>query len=197
MKMLNDYSISRKQQIARAAMEILSEEGMHNVVMVKIAKRVGVTDAALYKHFKSKNEMLLFMIEDLEYSMINRLIERLGHIQDPIEKLYHLLSFQFEFIEQNKGIPRIIFSESLRQQNKEMKAKTTDLLRNYMQIIKDILKSAKNNGQISEKIDIEAASTIFLGMIQSSVIFWTLSDFSYSLKERQDSLWQEYSKIIR
>ena len=165
--------------------------------MVKIAKRVGVTDAAIYKHFKSKNEMLYFMIEELETSMVNSLIERLGHIQDPIEKLYHLLSFQFEFIEHNKGIPRIIFSESLQQQNKKMKAKTTDVLRNYMQVIKDILKSAKDSGQIRDKIDIEAAATIFLGMIQSSVIFWTLSDFSYSLKKRQNSLWQEYSKIIR
>ena len=64
--MLLKNSKSRKQQIARAAMEIIAEEGMHNLVMVKIAKRVGVTDAALYKHFKSKKDILFYMIEDIE-----------------------------------------------------------------------------------------------------------------------------------
>jgi len=178
-------------------MEIIAEEGMHNLVMVKIAKRVGVTDAALYKHFKSKKDILFYMIEDIENSMTNRLIGRIGHIRDPIQQLQALLIFQLEFIEQNKGVPRIIFSESLQQQNKATKKKITTLLTNYRQIIKDLLKTAKESGQINEKIDIDAAADIFIGMIQSSVIFWTLSDFSYSLKKRQPSLWEEFRKIIR
>ncbi len=178
-------------------MAIISEEGLHNLVMVKIAKRVGVTDAALYKHFSSKDEMLLFMIEDLENSMTHRLIERVGHIQDPVDRLYHLLGFQLEFIEQNKGMPRIIFSESLQQQNQRIKEKITNLLNNYLHIIQEFLQSGKDSGRVGKETDIEAASAIFLGMIQSSVIFWTLSDFSYSLRERQDPLWQEFSKIIR
>ena len=195
--MATEKSLSRKQQIARAAMEIISEEGLPNLVMVKIAKRIGVTDAALYKHFSSKNDMLLFMIEELEQSMITELAERVGHIQDPLEQLHALFLFQLEFIEKNKGIPRIIFSESLQKQNKAIKTKISGLLGNYLEILKGLLEAAKNAGQIKEEIDVAAAAAIFIGMIQSSVIFWTLSDFSYPLKERQASLWQEYRKIIR
>ena len=84
--MAKPATASRKQQIARAAMEIISEEGLHNLVMVKIAKRVGVTDAAIYKHFRSKDEMLLYMIEDLESSMIDRFIAHLGKVADPIDQ---------------------------------------------------------------------------------------------------------------
>lgn len=178
-------------------MEIISEEGLPSLVMVKIAKRIGVTDAALYKHFASKNDMLLFMIEELEQSMINELAEQISDIQDPIERLHALFRFQLEFIEKNKGIPRIIFSESLQKQNKTIKAKIGGLLGNYLELLKGLLEAAQTIGHISEEIDVEAAATIFIGMIQSSVIFWTLSDFSYPLKERQASLWQEYSKIIR
>jgi AcrR family transcriptional regulator len=189
-------TVSRKQQIARAAMEIISEEGLHNLVMVKIAKRVGVTDAAIYKHFRSKDEMLLFMIEDLEKSMSERFMAHIGQVTDPIDQLYNLMSFQFEFIEENKGIPRIIFSESLQQQNKEIKVRISNLLTNFLQIIKDILKAAKKSGQAREEIDVDAAASIFVGMIQSSVVFWALSDFSYSLKVKQAPLWREYRRII-
>jgi AcrR family transcriptional regulator len=189
-------TVSRKQQIARAAMEIISEEGLHNLVMVKIAKRVGVTDAAIYKHFRSKDEMLLFMIEDLEKLMSERFMAHIGQVTDPIDQLYSLMSFQFEFIEENKGIPRIIFSESLQQQNKEIKVRISNLLTNFLQVIKDILKAAKKSGQAREEIDVDAAASIFVGMIQSSVVFWALSDFSYSLKVRQAPLWREYRRII-
>ena len=197
MKMQKENVVSRKQQIARAAMEIISEEGLHNLVMVKIAKRVGVTDAAIYKHFRSKDDMLLYMMEDLEKSMIDRFIAHIGHVVDPIDQLYNLLSFQFEFIEENKGIPRIIFSESLQQQNKEIKVKIANLLTNYLQIIKDILNAAKKSGQVNETIDVDAAASIFVGMIQSSVVFWALSDFSYSLRMRQAPLWREYLRLIK
>jgi len=190
-------AVSRKQQIARAAMEIISEEGLHNLVMVKIAKRVGVTDAAIYKHFRSKDDMLLYMIEDLEKSMVERFMAHIGKVTDPIDQLYNLMSFQFEFIEENKGIPRIIFSESLQQQNKEIKEKIANLLTSFLQIIKDILKAAKKSGQAHEEIDVDAAASIFVGMIQSSVVFWALSDFSYSLKVRQAPLWREYRRLIR
>lgn len=189
--------VSRKQQIARAAMEIISEEGLHNLVMVKIAKRVGVTDAAIYKHFRSKDDMLLYMIEDLEKSMVERFIAHIGKVTDPIDQLYNLMSFQFEFIEENKGIPRIIFSESLQQQNKEIKVKIANLLTNFLQIIKDILKAAKESGKAHQDIDVDAAASIFVGMIQSSVVFWALSDFSYSLRVRQGPLWGEYLRLIR
>ena len=189
-------TVSRKQQIARAAMEIISEEGLHNLVMVKIAKRVGVTDAAIYKHFRSKDEMLLYMIEDLEKLMFERFLEHTGNVVGPIDQLYNLLSFQFEFIEENKGVPRIIFSESLQQQNKEIKVKISGLLTNFLQIVKDILKAAKKSGQAHEGIDVDAAASIFVGMIQASVVFWALSDFSYSLKVRQEPLWREYRRIM-
>ncbi|MFC1889024.1 TetR/AcrR family transcriptional regulator [Thermodesulfobacteriota bacterium] len=190
-------SVSRKQQIARAAMEIISEEGMSKLVMARIAERIGVTDAALYKHFKSKNDMLLYMIEELEQSMIDKFIAHVGQIEDPVERLYNLLRFQFEFIEQNRGIPRIIFSESLQKANQEIRAKIEGLLTNYLETIKAILISARADGRINGETNIDAAAAIFIGMIQSTVIFWTLSDFSYSLKEKQDSLWKEYRKIIR
>ncbi len=178
-------------------MEIISEEGLPNLVMVKIAKRIGVTDAALYKHFSSKNDMLLFMIEELEQSMITELAEHIGNTQGPIERIHSLFRFQLDFIEKNKGIPRIIFSESLQKQNPAIKAKIAGILGNYLEILKGLLEAAKAEGLIKEEIDVDAAAAIFIGMVQSSVIFWTLSNFSYLLKDRQAPLWQEYRKIIR
>lgn len=190
-------TLTRKQEIAMTAMQIISEEGMSNFAMIKIAKRIGVTDSALYKHFKTKNEMLSYMVEMIEQSIKNYVFKNIADIQDPIEKLYEVMNHQFKFIEENKGIPRILFSESLQQEHKVLKVKISKIILNFREVIKNIIKSAVKSGRIKEKIDAEAAAGIFIGMIQSTIIFWTLSDFSYSLKDKQKSLWNEYRKIVR
>jgi AcrR family transcriptional regulator len=195
--MNNNITVTRKQQIALTAMQIISEEGLNNFAMIKIANRIGVTDSALYKHFKTKNEMLGFMVEMIEQSIKNSVFKKIVDIQDPIEKLYAIMNLQFKFLEENKGIPRILFSESLQQEHKVLKVKIAKIIFNFREVIKNIITSAKKDGIITEKIDAEAAAGIFIGMIQSTIIFWTLSDFSYSLKDKQKSLWHEYRKIIR
>jgi hypothetical protein len=65
------------------------------------------------------------------------------------------------------------------------------------QLIKDILKAARESGKAHQDIDVDASASIFVGMIQSSVVFWALSDFSYSLRVRQAPLWREYLRLIR
>lgn len=189
--------MTRKQQIAITAMQIISEEGMSNFAMIKIANRIGVTDAALYKHFKTKIDMLVFMIEMIEQSIKDKVIKNIDDIDDPIEKLYAILNLQFKFLEENKGIPRILFSETLQQEHKILKDKISKILLNYLEVIRSIIKSAKKSGVITKKIDVDSAAQIFIGMVQSTIIFWTISDFSYSLKDKQKSLWQEYCKILQ
>lgn len=195
--MQNQKTVTRKQQIALTAMQVISEEGMSNFAMIKVANRIGVTDSALYKHFKTKNEMLGYMIEMIEQAIKNNVIKNIVDIQDPIEKLYAIMNLQFKYLEENKGIPRILFSETLQQEHKILKVKISKIILNFREVIKNIIKSAVKSGIITEKIDAEAAAGIFIGMIQSTVIFWTLSDFSFSLKDKQKSLWHEYRKIIR
>ena len=64
--MLSEQAKTRKDQIALTAIDIISEGGTQNLSMVKIAERIGVTDAALYKHFKSKMTKFKIDAENLK-----------------------------------------------------------------------------------------------------------------------------------
>lgn len=190
-------NLSRKQQIARTAMQIISEDGLHKLVLVELAKRMGVTDAALYKHFRSKNDILLFMIDEIDAVMREEMGEFIEPRDSYVEKLHELLSFQLDFIDRNKGIPRIMFSECLRQQNVSIAQKLSKLLHGRRTVVTGLLKAAIREGEIDAKIDTEAAADIFMGMMQSTVLFWSLAEFTYSLRAREATLWEEYRKILR
>ncbi len=190
-------SATRKAQITKAAMELLSEGGCKDLVMVKIAERVGVTDAALYKHFKTKNDMLLFMLEHIEATMVTRLIENTKMYPDSEEKLRYVLSYQFNFIQKNKSIPRILFSEALQFKDDKLKSKINNILADYKNYLIEIIQSASEKGNIRADLNPEAVATIFMGMIQSTVISWTLMNYSFPLKDREAVLWEEFSRIIK
>lgn len=195
--MVRIASETRKAQIINAAMDLISEGSTQNLAMVKIAARIGVTDAALYKHFKTKNDMLLFMLEGIEESMVRRLVEYSERYTDPKEKLRNILSYQFNFIQKNKSIPKILFSESLHSKDERLKAKIKNIIIKYKKYVEEILQTAYKAGKIKSKINAKAVAVIFMGMIQFTVISWTLSNYSFSLKSRETVLWEEFSKIIK
>lgn len=195
--MLNKQAKTRKEQIALTAIDIISEGGTQNLSMLKIAERIGVTDAALYKHFKSKNEMLLFMIGMIEEMLIGKMRENSENLEDPLKKLKAILSFQFRFIEQNKGIPRILFSEALQFGDNKLTSKTAGILTKYINLIKEILAEAKKAGQIKSATNIDTLAYIFMGMIQSTVILWTLGGCKFSLKQKEQSLWKGFNLLIK
>ena len=195
--MLSKQAKSRKEQIALTAIDIISEGGTQNLSMLKIAERIGVTDAALYKHFKSKNEMLLFMVDIIENMLIGRLKEHSKQFKDPLERLKNILSFQFRFIEENKGIPRILFSEALQFKDDKLTSKTSNILQQYLNLIKETMIEAQENGSIKSRIDTETVSFIFLGMIQSTVVLWTLGGCKFSLRKREETLWKGFSFLLK
>ena len=195
--MLQKQAKSRKEQIALTAIDIISEGGTQNLSMLKIAERIGVTDAALYKHFKSKNEMLLFMVDLIEEMLIDRMKEHSNNFKNPLDKLKNILSFQFSFIEENKGIPRILFSEALQFKEKKLTSKISNILNQYLSLIKSTIADAKKTGSIKSSIDTDTLAVLFMGMTQSTVILWTLGGCKMSLKEKEKSLWKGFRLLVK
>jgi len=151
----------------------------------------------IIEHFKSKNEMLLFMVDIIEKILIDRLKEHSKQFKDPLERLKNILSFQFRFIEQNKGIPRILFSEALQFKDDKLKSKITNILNQYLNLIKGTLSEAKKSGSIKSAADTDTIAFLFMGMIQSTVILWTLGGCKFSLQQKEQSLWKGFSFLVQ
>lgn len=189
-------SETRKAQIVKTAMDIIAEDGSGNLVMLEIAKRIGVTDAALYKHFRTKNDMLLFMLERIEGSMIKKLVEHTNQYSNPKEKLKSILSYQLHFIQKNRSIPRILFSESMQFKDVRVRTKVRGIIIKYKNIVEEVIRLIYISNNNKSKIDYDIMATIFIGMIQFTVVSWTLSNYSFQLNSKEASLWKEFSKII-
>lgn len=181
----------RREQIVRAALTIIGEEGIQGLTTVKIAKAVGVSEANLYRHFKNKDAILTAAVDDLESTLSNNL-KIVGSGQtSPLEKLGTLFKRHLTLIEGNRGIPRLVFSSELHFR-KDLRERLASLITHYLKGVSNILKAGVKDGSIKGAIETDASAAIFIGMIQLSALRWSLSDFKTSLTEEGDKLWQAY-----
>jgi hypothetical protein len=141
--------------------------------------------------------MLLFMIDIVEEMLIGKMTEFSKKYDNPLEGLKYILNFQFRFIEENKGIPRILFSEALQFEDINLTTKTTGILTQYLTLVKKMLSKAKKQGLIKSTINVDTLAHIFMGMIQSTVILWTLGGCKISLKKKEQSLWKGFKLLIK
>lgn len=184
----------KQKEIVESVRRIISAKGIESLTIHQIAKDLGVTDGALYRHFKSKNEIIGLLIEDIERTLLDTIKTAAGKINNPINKLENILSSHLSYAEQRKGMSFIVINETLNLQDRNLKRKMLKVIHAYLKEIKAILIDGAGVGKIRKDIDFASASIAFFGMVQSMVTLWALSGFRYSLKKRYLKLFDIYKK---
>lgn len=187
---------NRKEQIVFTALEIISEEGVKSLTMKNIADRIGISDAALYRHFENKQEIMLAMIETVGRNLTTNISNAVANIETPVDKLKEILHIHLSYLEQNKGIPRLVFSEEVHQNDPVLRKSILKMVNHYLDLIRGILLRAKDSGQVKSDIDIEATAIAFLGLVQAMAILWSLSGFEFSISDRAPALWRAFAERI-
>ena len=185
----------RKEQIVRAALEIIGKDGIQGLTTSGIAKAVGISEANIYRHFKNKDAILTATVEDLEDNISNILKKVTTREISPLDKLRQIFKLHLSHIQENKGVPRLVFSSELHFRQ-DLRDKLSSLIDGYLKMLTGILDEGVEDGSVKSVIDTTAMARLFVGMIQLSALRWSLSDFNIFLLKEGDKLWREYRKCI-
>ena len=189
-------TLLRRKQIIEALRKLILKYGSEHVSVRRIAKEVGISEGAIYKHFKSKKEILSFLVDYIEESLISDIQNRkpgdnvLGHLENVLRN--HLSS-----IEQRRGISFLVIAEIISLGDKKLNRKIFGVLTQYISRIKEILAKGTETGEIGQDINLDMAATMFFGMAQGLVTIWALSDYSFNVEQRYASLWDILCKGIK
>jgi len=188
---------SSQQAIVDAAKRIIISKGLENLTIRLIAREISVTEGALYRHFKSKHEIISLLIDDIESSLLTAIERPAFSSVGPVEKLKRIFRSHISNAEQRKGMTLIIINESFTLRDRKIKKKMLVVMSRYQEILKSVLQEGIKLKKINRNVDVDAAGIAFFGMVQSAVTFWALSDFSYRLKGRTlDRMFEQYVKGI-
>mgnify|MGYP003952593321 CR=1 FL=1 len=173
---------TRKLQIIEAAMELLATTSVDALSTRAIAKHLGISQPALFRHFRSR-EAILSALVDKTRSDLGRLIEKVLRDQsDPRERLKKLFYVLLEHVEVNPGLPRILFWDALPEAG-PVRIAIEHLLGMQRALVSALVDEGKELGLIRGDLDSGCAASAFVGIIRGHIFDWRLVGRPPGLKE--------------
>jgi AcrR family transcriptional regulator len=182
----------RQDQIARAALQLIAAEGVQGLSLAAIARRVGLVPSAIYRHYRSKGEVLDATIDHLGARLLHNLDLAAGETPDPLDRLHDLLKRHVALIRENQAVPRFIFSETIYGRDAGRKEKVRSIITRYMKGIAAFVREGQASGRIRPDVDPDAAAVHFLGLILPSAVLWHLTDGRFDVTRQAERAWSTY-----
>jgi len=165
----------RQIEIMEAATLRIDQFGIQELTIKNLAADLNLSEAALYRHFKSKNEILLGL---LTYFIVE-MSDRIGHImtekeQHPSALLRALFASQLNSFVKKPAIVSVIFSEGIFQFNKELLEKVSEMMAMMQKNIVLLIEKGQIEVKYRTLLDKEGLTTIIMGSMRMVVLKWKL-----------------------
>jgi len=179
----------RRTQIADAAIKVVVKYGSEHVTVRRIAQETGITEGALYRHFKSKHDILALMVERTQEDIVAGIVKGAAG-RTPLGILESALRNHMSSIEQRKSVSFQVLAEIISLGDKKLNRQASEALERYTAYIADLLSQAIEAGEIRKDINPEEAAILITAAIQGLVSKWALGNYSFNLEQQYLTLWR-------
>jgi AcrR family transcriptional regulator len=185
----------RRQQIVNIIRNIISSKGVEYVTISEIAARIGTSKTAIYRHFKSKRDILSLLIDNIEETLMD-VLDKAMVSGDPIQNLKNVLLAHLTYARERRGTSLIVIMGAMQFSDTFIRKKISLLIQKYLQKIEKMLASAINLGLIKKGINPKISAIAFLGLIQATVTVWSYKNFNFVPERIHAELWNIYREGI-
>lgn len=168
---------SRKQQILQSLAEMLEATPGGRITTAGLAKQVGVSEAALYRHFPSKAKMFDGLIEFIEETIFSRIKLIMSEDQSTDSRCDKALFLLLTFAERNPGITRILTGDPLSGETDRLRMRVAQFFDRFELQLKQILREAELRGDQGSDIEVAAAANLMLATVEGRISQFVRSDF--------------------
>lgn len=188
---------ARRDQVVEGCLKIIGKHGMAGLTTSALAKEVGMSEANLYRHFKNKQEILLETVTQIGERLRQNLNTVMKPCSSPADRLRQIFQLHLRYVGQNKGIPRLVFSDEIHAGNPELKLLLLETISFYTESLEEVVRAGKKDGSLKQSIDPKATALTMIGIIQVSILRWALSGFTLSIEEEGLKLWNNLEACIK
>ena len=181
---------SRKEQILQSLATILEQSPGGRITTAGLAKHVGVSEAALYRHFPSKAKMFEALIEFIENTIFPRISQIMNEEVDADKRCEKILGLTLTFCERNPGITRILTGDPLAGETERLRQRVTQLFDRIEAQLRQIIREMPIRGQQKTSTDPVVAANLLLSLAEGRIGQYVRSDFERKPTTEWDAQWQ-------
>lgn len=186
----------RREEIVQAALQVVGERGVHGLTITGIAGRAGMSDANIYRHFKSKQEILEALGDFISEAVMGKAAGIAAGKGTALKKLSLIFRSHAALIAANPGLPRFIFSEEIHLGDHHLARSIADKMAGYIETLSTVIAEGIKGGELRALSPRETAITL-LGMIQFTALRWSITSGGFRLDAEAERLWNNFLQLIQ
>ncbi|MBK8505922.1 MAG: TetR/AcrR family transcriptional regulator [Saprospiraceae bacterium] len=195
--MVKTRNITERQiELIEAAGKILTRSGVSGLTVKNLATEMQFSEGALYRHFSSKEQIIMSMLEYLANELDRRYKDALSSISDPKQRFIAVFRNQFRFFIEKPHFAVVVFSDGLMEENTQINEKIMKIMAVKVKHLLPILLDGQSKKIFITDLETDELSHIVLGAIRLLMLKWRASNFEFDLAQRGEQLIQSLLKII-
>ena len=186
----------RQEQIKHAVLDIIYTDGLKNLSTRNLAKRIGLSEATIFRHFATKQDIIIAIIKDVQRDFIGSLRSIANSAIDPRERLNQFLCQTVKYLTQNKGITMLMFSEASHNNDEALKNNLLQIFNNQKMLVSKIILDGIALGTWDEGIPVENVAMLYMGIPVSLNIELILNGGEFHIDNFCQRMMQLIVKIL-
>jgi TetR/AcrR family transcriptional regulator len=169
--------IPRRQQILECLAQMLEESPGSRITTAALAKKVGVSEAALYRHFPSKTKMFEGLIEFIEETIFTKANSITKEATGAISQCEQILWLLLLFCERNPGITRILTGDAIMGETDRLRQRIVQFFERLETQLKQILREAEIKEGLRTRLPANIAANSLLALVEGRIAQYVRSEF--------------------
>ncbi len=186
----------RQEQIKQAVLHIIFSDGLKNLSISNLAKQIELSDGAIFRHFHTKQDIIISIIDDVQRDFISHLRNIAISTEEPEVRLEKFIYTTVDYLTANKGITMLLFSEASYHNDKLLKEKLFQIFNNQKKLISKIILDGIAAAKWDEKIPVEYVAMLYMGIPVSLNVELMLNDGELYPHEFSDRMFKLLLKLL-
>ena len=181
--------LSRRQQILESLALMLEASPGERITTARLAKEVGVSEAALYRHFPSKSKMFEGLIEFIEETIFSRVNLIVADEPAALPRCEKILGLLLAFVERNPGISRMLTGDALAGETERLRGRIAQFYDRLETQLKQILRDAELREGLRTELPVGMAANLLMSTAEGRIAQFVRSEFKRSPTEHWADQW--------
>ena len=188
---MSEKTGDRKHQILQTLAQMLEDPAGEKATTAALAARLGVSEAALYRHFRGKAEMfegLIELIEQTLFALINKIT---GDEKSGLRQLEAIMGVMLAFAQKNRGMTRVLVGDALVNEDDRLQTRINQLHDRLEAALKQALRFGVSQNEIAQEVDIAAQANLLMSYVTGRWHQFAKSGFKRDPVELWPKQWRQ------
>jgi TetR/AcrR family transcriptional regulator len=188
---MSEKTGDRKHQILQTLAQMLEDPAGEKATTAALAARLGVSEAALYRHFRGKAEMFEGLIEFIEQTLFALINKITGDEKSGLRQLEAIMGVMLAFAQKNRGMTRVLVGDALVNEDDRLQTRINQLHDRLEAALKQALRFGVSQNEIAQEVDIAAQANLLMSYVTGRWHQFAKSGFKRDPVELWPKQWRQ------